>query len=480
MRISAEELQKMGQRQVFAENRNRPLPLPAKGETEVSVPFKRVKTQKEIEEDDKLVEQAYNAAADEKDPQARTKKFDEAWNLSSRIKDEKTIGLKDDAGKVKFGEATLNRIRENQENERQAQAQRRASFNESIKDRYAAAKEKREAAYDESLAARGLRNPRKETDPNERKRIQDENNREIMNDFRVWRESQVQAKAEAQQIQRDASLLKKAKQDAVRSGQYEKAAQWDARLKDLRQTIGGDPSSVDAVRKFTSNAENENLKRQLEARSRLRREINEKRTSANPEARTFGKDEQGASWNLETQPSAFASLPTPPPSFFDADTPQGAGATSPQVTATRPTSPVFPTSQDNKKIEASLPGVTSLGIENRRAGESMRDYTDRVKGEYDEKVIIPSFDEGVRSALISARELNSRLNQFEGARYVAENVPRIKKIKEELKPQQDILKKEISKLKSAGRTLKGEEKKINNLKIESLQKELTFFGRLAT
>jgi hypothetical protein len=183
---------------------------------------------------------------------------------------------------------------------------------------------------------------------------------------------------------------------------------------------------------------------------------------------------------LETQPSAFASLPTPPPSFFDAETPQEEELTSPEDAETPTASTVFPTSQDNKKIEASLPGVTSLGIENRRAGESMRDYTDRVKGEYDEKVIIPSFDEGVRSALISARELNSRLNQFEGARYVAENVPRIKKIKEELKPQQDILKKEISKLKSAGRTLKGEEKKINNLKIESLQKELTFFGRLAT
>jgi hypothetical protein len=72
------------------------------------------------------------------------------------------------------------------------------------------------------------------------------------------------------------------------------------------------------------------------------------------------------------------------------------------------------------------------------------------------------------------------LKKFDGVRYVPENVPRVKKIKEELKPQQDILKKEISKLKSAGRTLRGEEKKLNSLKIESLQKELTFFGRLAT
>jgi DNA-directed RNA polymerase alpha subunit len=111
----------------------------------------------------------------------------------------------------------------------------------------------------------------------------------------------------------------------------------------------------------------------------------------------------------------------------------------------------------------------------RAEGESVAAYNKRANEEYEKQVILPSFDEDTREALLTARQLNSELEKFKGVWLVPQNRPRIKKIKSDLEKPKEALKDKIKGLRTELRKapgLQSPEAKFIRFQIETLKNEL--------
>jgi hypothetical protein len=167
------------------------------------------------------------------------------------------------------------------------------------------------------------------------------------------------------------------------------------------------------------------------------------------------------------------------------------GSTIAPTTSPRPTpesataTPTAPRAKTSKEVtqEDILPGISEVRMPPRAEGESAADYNRRANEEYENQVIIPSFDEGIQGALLTARQLNSELEKFRGVWLVPQNRPRIKKIKSDLEKPKEAIKDKIKELRVELRRtpgLESPEAKFKRFQIETLKKELGTIERFLT
>jgi len=342
--------------------------------------------------------------------------------------------------------------------------------------------------YEEELASRGFTPPKTREEENEY-------NRERMDDFR---ESQ-RAKKAAQLD--EASFLEDAKRKGIPKTTLDKI-------------IGGDSSNVSVRRKYFEGKENQKARDELKARAEERRARNAKQTTANPEAASYDKVEftpksTAAPIGVGTESLEYGQRPSRadatqqpfgmvPPQTVDRGVDFGtlseanvSGSTIAPTTSPRPTpesataTPTAPRAKTSKEVtqEDIQPGISEVRMPPKAEGESVSDYNKRANEEYDRQVIIPSFDEGTRGALLTARQLNSELEKFRGVQLVPQNRPRIKKIKSDLEKPKEAIKDKIKELRVELRRTPGLESpksKFIRFQIETLKKELGTIERFLT
>lgn len=359
-------------------------------------------------------------------------------------------------GTAEFGIGTLANMRAYQQKQQEAKEAQRQKVGESIAKMYADAAERNKQRYESELASRGFAPP---------KTREEENlyNRQRMEDFRLVSSAKERAKQEEADFRREVQLLNRQKIEARRAGSPTAELEVLLREKELSEMVGGNLSNVTNQRRYFEQKAMDETKRQLEERYRQRRERLAKQTSANPEASTSAPE--AATPPVEpavTQPPQ-PPQPTPPP--------------TPTVKpTTAPTGPKVPTSSEITN-ETLLPGISGVQVEPKRPDESAADYNARELNEYEAQVILPSLDENSRNALLTARELNAKINQLFSTRFqTKENRDRYRELQSSVKEQRKILKDKIKELRTEGRgkAFSGDEaaKRLNRYQIATLQKEL--------
>jgi hypothetical protein len=375
-------------------------------------------------------------------------------------------------GRVKFGNKTLAQMREFEakEKERAGKEQARvAAAKENIyANRYAEATRRygREMdpkkRYAAELAEKGLRNPLEATTPQERRQIEEENAKEQMADFRT-----------AISARNLAAMKEREFQDL-----------WAGMPKSFKdQQVGGDSSNVTTRRRYFERLANDEIKRELSERAELRRKINTKRTTANPESSTFVPQSTAAPIGVGTEDLRYGQPPTRgdafsqpfglvPPRTQDRGVDFGALSEA-NISGQQPISgpsipPPTPTAQKvktSKEItsEDVAPGISQITTPQRMEGEPPSDYNKRVIEEYDRQVIVPSFDEQTQSALLSAREINQELDSL------------YNQLKQEAKDKRGVIKNKIKELRSERRRVAFSDERratFYDQQISTLQNEL--------
>ena len=342
--------------------------------------------------------------------------------------------------------------------------------------------------YEQNLAERGLRSPASGANTAERRRIQEENDRALMDDFRESQRAKKAAQLE------EASFL----EDAKRKGMPKTT---------LDKIIGGDSSNVSVRRKYFEGKENQKARDELKARAEERRARNAKQTTANPEAASYDKVEftpksTAAPIGVGTEsleygqrPSRAGSTQQPfgmvPPQTVDRGVDFGAlseanvsGATvapttppspTPESTTATPTAPKAKTSKEVTQ-EDIQPGISEVRMPPKAEGESVSDYNKRANEEYERQVILPSLDEGTQGALLTAREINQELSGLFSIRYQSkENMDRYKQLQSEVKENRNVLKDKIKELRSERRKVAfsgGNQAELIDQQIATLNNEL--------
>jgi len=325
--------------------------------------------------------------------------------------------------------------------------------------------------YQEFLESRGLREPASGASTAERRKIQEENDRALMDDFRENQRARRAAQLD------EASFLDEAKRKGIPKTTLDKI-------------IGGDSSNVSVRRKYFEGKENQKAIAELKARAEMRRAKNTKQTTANPEAASsdrgdFTPKSTAAPIGVGTESLEYGQRPSRadatqqpfgmvPPQTVDRGVDFGAlseanvsgEAVTPETTTPptppTPTAPKVKTSA-NITQEDIQPGISEVRMPPRAEGESVAAYNKRANEEYEKQVILP------------ARQLNSKLEKFKGVWLVPQNRPRIKKIKSDLEKPKEALKDKIKGLRTELRKapgLQSPEAKFIRFQIETLKNEL--------
>jgi hypothetical protein len=409
-------------------------------------------------------------------------------------------------GRVKFGNKTLAQMREFEakEKERVGKEQARvAAAKENIyANRYAAATQRygREMdpkkRYAAELAERGLRNPLEATTPQERRQIEEENAKEQMADFRTAISAKERAARAEAQIVRDYKDYKNTAREARNAGNAQVAVYYERLATDLNERVGGNINNVTARRRVLEQDEMDSVQRELRARANFRKEVNAKRTTANPESSTFVPQSTAAPIGVGTEDLRYGQPPTRgdafsqpfglvPPRTQDRGVDFGALSEA-NISGQQPISgpsipPPTPTAQKvktSKEItsEDVAPGISQITTPQRMEGEPPSDYNKRVIEEYDRQVIVPSFDEQTQSALLSAREINQELDSLYNVRFSSkENRDRYNQLKQEAKDKRSVIKNKIKELRSERRKVAFSDERratFYDQQIATLQNEL--------
>jgi hypothetical protein len=388
-------------------------------------------------------------------------------------------------GRVKFGNKTLAQMREFEAKEKERvgkeQARVSAAKEKIYANRYAEATRRygREMdpkkRYAAELAERGLRNPLEATTPQERRQIEEENAREQMADFRT-----------AISARNLAAMKEREFQDL-----------WAGMPKSFKdQQVGGDSSNVTTRRRYFERLANDEIKKELSERAELRKKINAKRTTANPESSTFVPKSTGAPIGVGTEDLRYGQSATRgdafsqpfglvPPRTQDRGVDFGALSEA-NISGQQPISSpsILPPTPTAKKVKTSkeitsedvAPGISQITTPQRMEGEPPSDYNKRVIEEYDRQVIVPSFDEQTQSALLSAREINQELDSLYKVRFASkENRDRYNQLKQEAKDKRGVIKNKIKELRSERRRVAFSDERratFYDQQISTLQNEL--------
>lgn len=440
------------------------------------------------------------------------------------------------SGRVKFGEKTLNRMREveaNLQKEKAAQQATVAAAQEGMYRKWYDAAQKR---YDEELASRGLVAPKTREE-------EAAFNAERMVDFRLFRSEREKAQRAEQYTIQEYRDFKRAARNARAEGNRAAAVEFDKKARALNEQVGGNITNATARRKFFEEETNAAITRELERRATERRASRAKQNSANPEATvdfaSAGFTEQtpfmtSRNWTgmLSEGKEPFkrdTGALTAPQAGAPRQVPREAAAsTKEETTPSEPPRQLpFPSTATTTRAETikeALPGIESVPVvpalssyrEARAQAAALKPEVDRlfrvrfqpgnkeeyerVKAEYDKlidfsnqeakkvnsqvfdayyrDVIIPSLDEATQSTLSEANSLNERLSGLRINRgSSAADREEAKKIREQLKPLQDELKKQIDALKSEKRKIgvfSGKKKELNLIdkKIAVLEKQI--------
>jgi hypothetical protein len=306
-------------------------------------------------------------------------------------------------GKATFGAETLRNIRAAREVPEQQKAEGRRKVGESINRMYAEAYEKNKQRYEQELADRGLRSPLQATSPQERRRIEEENSRELMADFRTTISAKDRAAREENQIARDYRDYKRAAQEARKRGAAQAAVYYEGLATDLNESVGGNISNVTARRRILEQGAMDQVRKELQDRTNIRRKINAIRTSANPEGGMFEMT-QPATGNVWTQP-------------FDLTAPTPSGTVVETTPITQPTQTATEAPRKPSESEVAL-----------------------IEKENKEMEIINSLDEDTRGSLLKVRSIKEQIaNQPKPSGRGAPSKSAIE--------ERNLLQSEISKLK---------------------------------
>jgi hypothetical protein len=190
--------------------------------------------------------------------------------------------------------------------------------------------------YEQNLAERGLRNPASGANTAERRRIQEENDRERMADFRTAISARERAARSEGELVRDYRNYKKSARKARGAGDAQAAVEYERQASRINEMVGGNISNVAARRRVLEEGARNTVQRELQTRANLRREINAKRTTANPEASMFDMTEP--SGDAMSQPLGLVSPSTAGGIGFGAISESNA-PTAPTTSVAPPTTP---------------------------------------------------------------------------------------------------------------------------------------------
>jgi hypothetical protein len=191
--------------------------------------------------------------------------------------------------------------------------------------------------YEQNLAERGLRNPASGANTAERRRIQEENSRERMADFRTAISAKERAARSEGELVRDYRDYKKSAREARRAGDAQAAVENERQASRINEMVGGNISNVTARRRVLEEGARNTVQRELQNRANLRREINAKRTTANPEASMFDMAESGG--DAMSQPFGLVPPSTSGAVGFGAISEANAPVTPATTPVTPPTTP---------------------------------------------------------------------------------------------------------------------------------------------
>ena len=403
-------------------------------------------------------------------------------------------------GRVKYGGDTPEQMRggrktlaqmrgfEAKEQERVAKEQARvAAAKEKIyADRYTAATQRygREMdpkkRYEAELAERGLVAPKTREEENEF-------NRERMRDFRAALEKKEEARAAEKYLVQEYYDNRAAAKQAREKKDYESAILFDRAARNINEQVGGDITNVTSRRKFFDSLANENIKSELSKLAEERRGKLNKKTSANPEAVVdFGSVPP---WMTDFSPkpesySEFVNRTRVPRIPEKGAKPQAPRQTTPAPAEEVPADgrPFFPPPEPFTQIPLTstertpddfAPGISEMPPVERQPEETPAQYNQRVI----EQLVLPSFNEEVRNAYTSAKELNEQEKQLFKERFLKPD--EYKEVAAKVKEQHDIIKREIDELKRDSRKYpeRSRERAFKEQQIAVLQQQLGFWAK---
>jgi hypothetical protein len=419
-------------------------------------------------------------------------------------------------GKATFGAETLRNIRAAREVPEQQNAEGRRKVGESVNRMYAEAYEKNKQRYEQELADRGLRSPLQATSPEDRRSIEEQNSVAMMSDFRQSLDDKRKAKVAENLLVQEYRDYKRAANEARKNKDYESARIAEQKASNINEQVGGDITNISSRNRYFSNLANEKTKTELAKKAEERRAINEKRTTANPEAASpkrvdFTPKSTGAPIGVGTESITYDQEPAVgdatqqpfgvvPPKGVDRGVSFGAisqanvgedtnipdsaviGAEEPRPASKpffpqpKPFTPI-PMTSTERTDEDILPGISSMPKVERQPGESISQYNKRELDAYRQNVILPSFDENVQNAYSSSIELNELEKQLYRQRFV--NPKQYEEVAARVKEQHDIIKKAIDDLREESRSYppNSREKKFKNQQIAVLKNQLGFFAK---
>jgi hypothetical protein len=334
-------------------------------------------------------------------------------------------------GKATFGAETLRNIRAAREVPEQQKAEGRRKVGESINRMYAEAYERNKQRYEQELADRGLRSPLQAKSPEERRRIEEENSREMMADFRTAISARERAARAENQLARDYRDYRKSALEARRAGDAQSAVEYERRASNINEMVGGNISNVTARRRVLEEGARSAVQRELQARANLRREINAKRTTANPEGGMFEMT-QPATRNVWTQP-------------FDLTAPAPTGATAETAPITEPT--YAPTTTPTPTpATPEVPEIKPQGIveELESVGEPKRPPSkpSRPKASPRTESAIKARTENERKAVLAEEK-----SKIERSLYEFDRRGKRGRMKPKFDPESEVVKKALARLK---------------------------------
>jgi hypothetical protein len=408
-------------------------------------------------------------------------------------------------GKATFGAETLRNIRASREVPEQQRAEGRRKVVENINRMNAEAYKRNKQRYEQGLAERGLRSPTEGATPQERRGIEERNSAAMMSDFRQALDDKRKAKVAENLLVQEYRDYKRAASEARKNKDYESAIIAEQKASNINEQVGGDIANISSRNRYFSNLANEKTKTELARRAEERRAINQKRTTANPEAASpkrvdLTPKSTGAPIGVGTESLTYDQEPVVggatqqpfgmvPPTAEDRGVSFGEispanvsetiaeppSSSAPQPASATPTAPKAKTSKEVTQ-EDIQPGISEVRMPPRAEGESVADYNNRSNEEYERQVIIPSFDEGTQSALLSAREINNELNSLFGVRFQSkENVNRYINLLSDVRVKRNVLKDKIKELRSQRRKVAfsgGNQAKFIDQQIATLDNEL--------
>jgi hypothetical protein len=378
-------------------------------------------------------------------------------------------------GSVQYGIDTLARMRNTEAQNKAQEVARREKFNTSLVSMQQNAANTLKKRYEDELASRGFAPP-------QNRQEQEAIDKARMEDFRAARKSNIAAERAEKTALVDYSNYKAAARQARLNNDFGRVAYYENEASKINNAVGGDIKNVTSRRSFLKDQANKDLINEINARTEDRKQKTQKQTISNPEASSFIPQSTNAPIGAGYDSLSYESRARP----IDA-TEQPFGLITPdkqnnEVDFSRISQ--YNTTQSNASKYGVSGASEKMPIVQMNPNETASQYNARLRQEYINNVIIPSFDETTQKALISATELNKlEPKLFRQRLTTPEKLKEHTEVSKKLKEDRKVIVKTMNQLKSKARDYNkipanSKERSLVESQIEALRSQLGFFDDL--